>query len=255
MRWRVEINDRGGDDRLLRDVLETNSIQLEEEAGNQSLVGDAFEAFGTAAEVYEFASRVQSIVTEIGQADPDILMSFQIGGVVEKLENGALRTHVFMTGRVASLSSATALLSLTVQRGPALSDVDRKRIEDEQKELAYQEKRLRASARVVSALKDERALQVQRLLRKDLNPLRMGHIADIIQDDMCGAMKNFVSDKQLTRFYRSINHPTVFGEQSRHIASKHKPPRNPMSLDEARRFIRDLAARWLEHKAGLPRSI
>jgi hypothetical protein len=114
MTWRVEINDLGGDGRLLRDVLETLSIQLEEEAGNRFLIGDAFEAFGTAAEVHAFASRVQSIVTEMGQADPDILMSFQIGPVAEKLEDGTLRKYVFAALRGTSVTFGTAQLTLTV---------------------------------------------------------------------------------------------------------------------------------------------
>ena len=250
MRWRVEINDLGGDGRLLRDVLERLSIQLEEEAGNRFLIGDAFEAFGTAAEVHAFASRVQSIVTE--QADPDILMSFQIGPVAEKLEDGTLRKYVFMAARGASVTVGTAQATLTVHGGLSLSDADQKRIEDEQKELTYQAKRRKATSRVVSALKDGRALQVQRLLRKDLKPLVMGHIADLIQDDMGGAMKSLVSNNQLTRFQRSINHQKVFGEDARHITSKEEPPPKPMSFRQARTFIRDLAARWLEYKAGFP---
>ena len=252
MRWRVEISDRGGDIRLLQEVLEALSIQLKEDAGNGFLIGDAFEVFGTAAEVYAFASRVQSIITEIAQCDRDVLMSFQIGPVEEKLEDGTLRKYVFGAARVTSVSYATAQANLIVQHGAELSNTDRERIEEERKELAYQEKLRRATSRVVSALKDERALQVQRLLRKALSPLTMGHIADLIQNDMGGAMKGFVYDNQLTLFYRSINHQEVFGEQARHIASKQEPPRNPMSLDEARTFIRDLAARWLEHKAAIP---
>jgi hypothetical protein len=78
----------------------------------------------------------------------------------------------------------------------------------------------------------------------------MGHIADLIQDDTGSEMKNLVSDKQLTRFYRSINHPDVFGELARHIVSDDEPPPNPMSLEEARSFVRVLANRWMERKAG-----
>jgi hypothetical protein len=48
-------------------------------------------------EVHALASRVQSIVTEIGKADSDILMSLQIGHVLEELENGE-RRHLFLTG-------------------------------------------------------------------------------------------------------------------------------------------------------------
>jgi hypothetical protein len=38
MRWRVEITEQNGDDRLLRDVLEAYSIRLHEQAGKLFLV-------------------------------------------------------------------------------------------------------------------------------------------------------------------------------------------------------------------------
>jgi cell division protein FtsB len=252
MRWLVEIRERSGDERLLRDVLEASSIRLHEEASKLFLIGDVFEALETAAEVYALASRVQSIVTEIGLADSDILMSFQIGPVVEKVENGERRGHMFIAGRATAFSFATGAASLTMQRGVSLSEADRAQIEEEQKELDYQKKRRRATSRFVSALGDERALQVQRLLQKELTPLTMWHIVELIQVDPGGAIKDLVSSDRLTRFGGSVNHPDVMGEQARHIVSKHTPPPRPMSLDEARAFICDLAACWLARKAGLP---
>ncbi len=83
----------------------------------------------------------------------------------------------------------------------------------------------------------------------------MWHIAELIQADMGSAMKDLVSRNQMERFGRSINHPEVFGDESRHIISQQEPPPKPMRMDEARVFIRDLAARWLESKAGLPPSV
>jgi hypothetical protein len=94
-------------------------------------------------------------------------------------------------------------------------------------------------------------MQVQRLLQDDLNPQTMGHIADLIQDDIGGAMRDLVSGNQLTRFYRSINHPDVFGEQARHIVSKEEPPPKPMNIHEARKFVHGLVELYLEKKAGL----
>jgi hypothetical protein len=254
MRWRVEITEQNGDDRLLRDVLEARSIRLHEEAGKRFLVGDPFEALPTAGEVHALASRVQSIATEIEEAHSDIPIGFQIGHVLEELESGERRMHVFGMARGFAMGFGGAA-SLTVERGLSLSEADRRRIEEEEREAAYKKKRRKATSLLVSALENERASQVQRLLRKQLTPQTMGHIADLIQDDIGGAMRDLVSGNQLTRFYRSINHPDVFGEQARHIISGQEPPPKPMSLDEAQAFIRDLAARWLESKAGLPPSV
>ena len=252
MKWRVEISERSGDDRLLRDVLGALSIGLHEQTSELFLISDKFETLESAGEVHALASRVQSIVREIGQRDPDILMNFRIGHVLEELNNGELRKYAFMTASSGAFAFCGASSSLVVERGVSLSEAERKQIEEQEKQLAYQKIRRKAIACVVSAFRDGHALQVQRLLQSELTPQTMGHIADLIQDDIGGAMRDLISSNQLTRFYRSINHPDVFGEHARHIVSKKEPPPKPMSLDEARDFIRDLATGYLEKKAGLP---
>jgi hypothetical protein len=253
MRWRVEISERSGEGRLLRDVLEALSIRLHEQAGHLFLIGDPFEALETAGEVHALASRIQSRITEVGKDNFDIPMSFQIGHVLEELENGEQRRHLFMSALGSAVCFATVGgVSLVVNRGLFLSEAERTRIEEIEKEAAYQKKRRKATACVVSAFRDHRALEVQRLLVGDLNPQTMGHIADLIQDDIGGAMKDLVPRNQLKRFYRSINHPEVFGKDARHIVSDDEPPPNPMRLDEARKFIHTLASLYLEKKAGLP---
>ena len=130
-----------------------------------------------------------------------------------------------------------------------MSDEEKKFLEEEQRECEYQDLRRKAVSYVVSAFQDERAVQVQRLLCGELTPQTMGHIADLIQDEMGERMKALASSHQLTRFYRSINHPEVFGEQARHIVSQADPPPHPMSLSEAQQFVRALATRWMERKA------
>ncbi len=141
MRWRVEIAEQNGDARLLRDVLEARSIRLHEEAGKRFLVGDPFEALPTAGEVHALASRVQSIATEIEEAHSDIPIGFQIGRVLEELENGERREHVFLSARIgAALSFGMGVPSLTVERGLSLSEAERRRIEEEEREAAYQKK-------------------------------------------------------------------------------------------------------------------
>ena len=170
-------------------------------------------------------SRIQSIVSEIGEGDPDITMNFQVGYVWEALENGEQRKHNFAAARSAALAMSRGSPICVVERCSSLSEAERERIEEEEKERAYQETRREAISRVVPAFHDDRALQVQRLLKTDLTPLTMGHIVDLIQAD--GSMKNLISGNQQTRFYRSINHPNVFGEQARHIVSEEECPRNP----------------------------
>ncbi|HLX97279.1 MAG TPA: hypothetical protein VKR62_01165, partial [Roseiarcus sp.] len=240
---------------LLRDELGEVSILLHDETDTLFLTSERFEALQAAAQVYELASKAQSIITEVTQDDPDIAMTFKVGQVLEEVANGELRKHVFATFRAASVSVPSVTAILTVGQAPSLSAADRERIENERKEQAYVSKRRKATARFVSAFIDERALQVQRLLRNQLTTQSMWHIFELIQDDMGGAIKDLVSQNRQTRFERSINHPLAFGQQARRLISKAEPPPKPMGLEEARAFVRDLATRWLEIKASLPPSI
>jgi len=251
MRWRVEISELHGDDRLLRDELEEVSILLNDETETLFLTSERFEALQTAAQVYELVSRVQSIITEVTRDDPDIAMTFRVGSVLEEVANGEFRKHAFMTIRATSVSLISVNAALTVERAPLLSNADRERVENEQKEQAYLSKRRKATARFISAFTDERALQVQRLPRNQLTTQSMWHIFELIQEDMGPAMRDLVPHNRQTRFERSINHPLAFGQQARHAVLKVEPPPKPMGLDEARAFIQELAARWLEIKARL----
>ena len=173
-----------------------------------------------------------------------------------KTEGGGLRKHVFAYARGAGTLSGTGSVTVTVGPGaPVPSEEERKRIEEEKRELTYEEKRRKVTIYFVSALNFESALQVQRLLHLELTPMRMWHILEIIQDDMGVAIKDLASKNQLSRFERSVNHPKVHGEQARHIISRQQPPPKPMNLEEARAFVCGLAALWLEKKTRtvLPR--
>lgn len=252
MRWRVEIGDVRGEARLLQDVLKKLSFDTLEESGTRFLTSDRFEIFSSASDVHVLASRVQSIVREAGQSDPNVSLDFVIASIWETCPNMQLRKHVFSVGQSASLCALSGVGGgVVVNPTLDVSEEEQKRIDAERQEAEYQARLRRTAIRVVSAFRDERARQVQRLFQRELTPQTMGHIADSIQDDIGGAMKNLLSRSQLERFYRSINHPEVFGEHARHIVSGHEPPPNPMNLGEARQFTRNLAERWMEMKADI----
>jgi len=248
MRWFVEITDVEGNDRLLREILGELSITVVEEQAGRFLVSESFEVLATPGEVHDLAMRVRSILEE---ADLQIQLKFKLGSVFEEAGGDARRKHAFLTISPAHFRIIGSTMSVKLESSVPLSEDQRKRLEEEQREREYQQLRRKALSRVLSAFRDDRALQVQRLLRGELTPQTMGHIADLIQDDIGREMRDLISGTQLARFYRSINHPDVFGVQARHIVSNVEPPSHPMSLGEAREFIRALATRWMDSKAGL----
>jgi hypothetical protein len=129
-----------------------------------------------------------------------------------------------------------------------VSEEEEQRRAAERLELAYQGRLQLARVRVLSAHRSEDAVKVQRILAGELTPQSMGVIAEVLD-----AQRNhlgFASRNQWTRFNRSINHPDVYGDQARHGKTNQEPPPVPMPIDEAQRFIRDAAMRWLAEVAG-----
>jgi hypothetical protein len=252
MKWRVEILGSKGGDRLLKDVLRKLSIDVVEEDGTNFLVSERFEALDKYTEVHELASRVGETIEEVSKYDDELTLGLQLGSVIEEREDGSRRNHYFVTPLNAAVAvSMTMVPSVSVLSRQALSEEELKQIEEERKEGEYQQLSRRAISRLVSAFTDSKALQVQRLLNGDLTPQTLGHLADLIQDDLGNGIASLASSNQWSRFFRSINHPAVFGEQARHIVSSEEPPPNPMRLSEAQHFIRQVANAWLERKAGL----
>jgi hypothetical protein len=252
MRWRIFVTTIEGDERLLRDILAEFKISIIEDGAARYLVSERFDVHETPQGARKDAQDVRAVIDQVSSEEPDSKATFTVGNVFEKKADGSWGEHLFIDIAPASLAITCQLgIMATISVTASASDEDRRRIEEENKEREYQRRRRVAVSRVLSAYRDERALQVQRLLRGELTPLALGHIYEIIESDVGDGMTDFASRNQQSRFTRSINHPDVFGGQARHGVSKFGPPPEPMNLDEARNFIRDIAARWMDRKAGI----
>ena len=74
-------------------------------------------------------------------------------------------------------------------------------------------------------------------------------ICEIIQD-YCGGKKELLdrgwcSRSNLERFNRTANHQEAIGLFSRHARARAVPPPDPMTVEEARGFTRELLDRWI----------
>ncbi len=187
-----------------------------------------------------------------GKHDGAIRVRVEVGSVFENVDGAPRRKHAFIDLETGRFTLTGGTVTMTVDRGP-VSEEERKRLDLEMAEREYQNRLRQARLYMLSASNDKRARDVQDLLVGELTPQDMGHIADLIDADD-GALKGLVTRSQIERFKRSINHPAVYGARSRHIVSAQQPPPDPMREDEARAFILDIAARWLERKAGFPSS-
>ena len=56
-----------------------------------------------------------------------------------------------------------------------------------------------------------------------------------------------ISKATMSRFTRTANHQTASGPESRHARSSGQPPKDPMTVDEARTMIRQLVTEWMKY--------
>jgi hypothetical protein len=252
-RWKVEITSTTSNERLLRDVLDELSVEVISLNGQCVLASSRFESCSTAGEVDAIASELKSLVDEVGKHDAQLASQLRvdIGSVLERRSDGTWARHHVLKAALTGVFAIGGVGTLTVTRSPPLSEDEQRQIEAERLEDEYQQLRRKAVSRIVSASRDERALKVQRLLAGELTPLDMGHIVELIEADPDVKIGEIVSKRQLSRLTGSINHPAVYSENARHSVATQQPPPNPMTEGEARPFVRSLATRWMERKAGI----
>jgi hypothetical protein len=77
-------------------------------------------------------------------------------------------------------------------------------------------------------------------------------VHEVIEHDVGGRKAliklGWVSDQKLKRFTHSSNSVAVAGDQARHGKETTQPPKDPMSLSEAKTFINRLLDSWFTSK-------
>ena len=164
VRREVEISDLAGNRRLLTDVLKELNLTLQEHDGRLLLDGPSLEAMNTPSEVHAYVLKVSEIAKELGAHPPSIGLEFSVGAVVQHTASGASRHHFLQVSDTIHLHVSGHAAVLRYEPAVALSEEELKRQEELLRERQYQELRLSAVSRVVSAVREERALTAQRLL-------------------------------------------------------------------------------------------
>lgn len=245
-RWAIEIGDLPGNRRLLMDVLAGLGISSRETDGGLLLESPRFEALSTPEDVRTEVVRLAARMRDVKSCNPDIDCTFSLKVVIDR-SGDKPRKHYYLTIHESLLLQSSMEVSLAPDQEPTAEE--RARQEAERRERDYIALRGKALSRVLSAVHDQKALDVQKLLHEELSPVVLGNIVEIIQADLGPDMRELMSRKQQVRLERSLNHPEVFGLTARHAVSNAQPPPDPMFLEEARAVVRAIAEQWLARKA------
>ncbi len=233
-RWRVRLNDMTGN--VLVETLAAAGFELD---GDMLSGFDALDDWG---DVSDAARELGQKVVEIARLNPDLEIGFTTGKVHEYGADGnQIGEHTKVYARTAT--------SLKIEGQATL--VENTSISPEEKgEIERQARASKAAELLRAAMASDDVLEVLRLFEGEPWGTELGHVHDLIRDDVSGDLSRFATKAQLTRFNHSINHQDALGLKARHATLKTDPPRDPMTLSQATAFIRDIAEKWIKEKAA-----
>ena len=248
MKWAVEIQKTSLGLRNLADLLQGLGFSLMDGIGFPVFTSLSIEGCGTAEQVFELAKQLRSAFKGAAQIDPQ----FALGSVLYYSINPP-RRHAFLGPQ--SITCAMPVLgrpTLTVSLPKGLSGKELETLQAEQAEREYQAKLESQRSRLEPAFWSQRAIKILELLTIE-HPsgetvYKIYELAEGHPSNRRKFQARFgVSADQFSRFKDAVHNPTVSGDWARHAYKDSPKTTNPMSKDEAERFVRQIASKWLEN--------
>ena len=100
------------------------------------------------------------------------------------------------------------------------------------------------------ANRDARVEQVLRTLASGADPVNLYRAFELVENDVGARMvtNGWTTKAEIRRFTHTVNSVRVLGAEARHAVERRRPPRNPMSIAEARAFVMRLVEEWAASK-------
>lgn len=246
-RWAVEIQRTSLDLRNLTDLLAGLGFRILDGIGWSALTSEEMDGCSSAADAFEMAKRVRNAFR--GPANID--MDFQLGSVIDYSSDPPKR-HAFLEVQSAVMKMTAGNVTLTAGPPKGLTDSELEAWHRAQAEREYQANLERQRARLEPAFRSERAARVLKLLSEEapsgetiykIYELAEGHprLREAFHQQFG------ITKEEFRRFQDAVHNPAVTGDWARHAYDDAPRSDRPMSKDEAERFIRQIAAKWLDH--------
>jgi hypothetical protein len=247
MKWAVEIQKTSLGRRNLADLLEGLGFSLVDGIEFSAFTSPSIEGCGTAEQVFELAKQLRSAFKGAAQIDPQ----FVLGSVIDYSINPP-RRHAFLEVESIISTMSVGSATLTVSPPKGLSGQELETWQAEQAEREYQSKLEGQRSRLEPAFWSPRAKKVLELLAIE-HPsgetiYKIYELAEGHPSNRGTFQARFgVSADQFGRFKDAVHNPTVSGDWARHAYEDSPKTTYPMSKDEAERFVRQIASKWLEN--------
>jgi hypothetical protein len=248
MTWDVEVLRLSGDTGIIRAAFLFAGYKLiEEDPGNSNLWflrHPKYDSFESAGEVHADAIALAGRLREIAKLEGETY-DFEVGAIRKMNSDGSTNRNVFV--------SLSACIEVSVKGegqvipNPNISEEERVRYAEEVAQHEAEGRRVALIGRMGAALTKPVVLQVMELLAiQEPSATELGHIIDLVTDDCVGDITGYTTKPELSRFNRSINHPSVMGLNARHAVSNQEPPPKPMTESEAKLFAQRIGREWLK---------
>jgi len=246
VRWAIEIQKTSLNTRNLSDLLRGLGFNLVEGIEYPALASPVIDACLTSADVFEKAKAVREALKGPAQIDTDFLL----GSVIDYSMNPP-RRHAFLEVESLVSTSTVSTCAITIYPPDGLSATELEQWHAEREEQQYQAKLERQRSKLEPAFYSPRAKKVLELLAIE-NPSgeTIYKIYELAQGP-AGNRENFhtqfgISKDQFNRFKDAVHSPEISGDMARHAYGHRPNTPNPMSLIEAKIFIRHIAENWLQ---------
>ena len=237
MRWEIQLAGDPADLRMLSKSLNKPELLVSEENGQFALRSTEFESLDSTDAVRNKARELITAMSGCARLFLETSQPIEVGAVTEIGKDGARNIFVSPEPAILRLRST---VSVVIKHSDGT--IETRRPTDP------------VPALIKAALQHEVVARALRLRNVGtLEWVDLYRLYEVIESDVPRKnieSKGWATKNQIDRFKHTANSQKAVGDKARHGKDPYSPPKNPMSLSEARTLIDNLLKAWLQKKAN-----
>lgn len=234
MEWRIKLSGEDSDLEELSKSFSSEKLKIWKDGGNYILSSSDFNGIAEADIVLKKSEEILTFINAGSKVIQNLQKPINLSGIESLNENAKSTQYIFPE----SIVSVGGVGRPTVLRDGKVEET-----------CIYKE----LPNLVLLAMQDKDVAKVLNYLNTGSNEIvTLYNIYEVIKRDVGGKKsirdKGWNSRNQIELFTRTAHSPDAIGDKARHGVQKGQPPKNPMSLNEAKSFILHLVKCWLYSK-------
>jgi len=231
--WRAQLQGNNLDLQELKVILSDHDPTIIQENSDFYLKSKNWDQLEEAQQVRELASHIIGLLDSAAYIHFRDTAPITIGHIVRVKDDGSKDSFVFAEGLITLRSRLRGTATII---GP-----DGKPVENHQEHPII--KILRVSE------KNSSVADALAFLRKS-DWISIYKAFEIVRDEVNGKEEiishGWLTRKNINRFTQTAQSRDALGDDARHASRKYKPPKDPMSIHEAKAIIGDLIQKWID---------